>query len=722
MTSRLFTILLCLLAPELLPGQPANKALKAEALAAKVKPSVVSITASDRQGRLGGNGTGFIVRKDGVIASNFHVIGQHREFRIRLADGRKLHPVRILAVDRKRDLALIQVEADNLPVLPLGDSDTARPGQPILTLGNPLGFEFSVSRGVIAATDRELAEQKMLQVAVPLEPGSSGSPVLNRHGEVLGVLGIKSGSAMGFAVPVNQLKSLLENPRPIAIDAWLTIGQLDPTEWKPIMGADWRQRAGIISCTGSGEGFGGRTVCLSQATPPQATWEAEVEVRLEDESGAAGLVFCHDTQGRNYGFYPTAGSLRLTRFDGPDVYSWHIIETVPSDVYRPGDWNRIHVRVETNQVICRVNGQEVIKSTDRKLKTGRIGLVKFRQPAAEFRRFRLGKKLQQPPSGDALAKKLDALLNGNNLPNAARLANLDGPVGDLLKARARAMEAEAEQLRHLARAVHRRKTVQVLAALVETEKFDLLHATLLLARLDNPELDIDYYLKRVDRMAATARERLEGKKGEARLQVLLDYLFVELSYHGSSGDYYDRSNSYLNEVIEDREGIPITLTVLLMEIGRRAGVTIRGVGIPRHFVGMHGEGKHRRLIDAFDGGKRIGLAEASELSGFQISNEDLVASTSRDILLRMLANLLNVAEMDEDQERVLGYLDAALALNPQEPRYRGMRAMLLAGAEQFDAALKDLDFLLANPPKEFDRRMIEQLHQRIQRARDAASK
>ena len=154
----------------------------------------------------------------------------------------------------------------------------------------------------------------MVQVAITIEPGSSGSPALDLNGNVIAILSIKSGGAMGFGVPVNELKRLLGELAPIPIKNWLTIGALDELEWKAMMNGLWKQRAGIISAVGLGNGFGSECYVLNQTKFPNLPYEIEVEARkLENESGAAGLVFHSDGKDRHYGFYPTNGSLRLTR-------------------------------------------------------------------------------------------------------------------------------------------------------------------------------------------------------------------------------------------------------------------------------------------------------------------------------------------------------------------------------------------------------------------------
>src|SRR5690606_9145228 len=114
-----------------------------------------------------------------------------------------------------------------------------------------------------------------------------------------------------------------------------------------------------------------------KAEPPDLPFELAVRVKLSDESGAAGLAFHCDGEDRHYGFYPTNGKLRLSRFDGPDVFSWAVLEEKPSDAYRPGEWNRLKVRIEKGKISCFVNGQLVIESTDSVRSSGRVGLVKF---------------------------------------------------------------------------------------------------------------------------------------------------------------------------------------------------------------------------------------------------------------------------------------------------------------------------------------------------------
>ena len=704
-----------------------------ERLVAEARSSVVVIESVDRTGREGGMGTGYVVREDGVIATNFHVIGEHRGFRVKFADGKTYQPQTILAVDRDKDLALVQIDRKGLTPLPLGDSDSLTPGQGILALGNPLGFDFSASRGVVAAL-RELGGQTMVQVAMPIEPGSSGSPVLDMKGKVIGTVAIKSGDAIGFAVPVNDLKSLLAHPNPVPMKHWLTIGALDPKEWESIMGGIWKQRAGIIKASGMGSGFGGRMLCLRRDKPPAVPFEVEVEVRLEDESGASGLAFHSDGSDVHYGFYPTAGSLRLTRFEGPTVFNWTILQTVQSDAYRPGEWNRIRVSLgEKGQLTCSVNDVVVIDLADSGLKSGQVGLVKFRQPATEFRRFRFVESLPVTTIDAKTRKKAlrisKPLADNSSLarPEIDQLVALGKPASGILRERAKALETEAQRLRKLANEVRERVVIEEIAQALRHEDeslVNLLRTSLLLARLDNEDFDLEVYLDRAERIAENVADTFpENASGEDKLKALVTHLFDQLGYHGSTGDYVNRSNSYLNEVMDDREGLPITLSVLFIELANRLDLPVSGIGIPRHFIAMYREKPDldnpeekpkEILIDVFRGGEFITREEARKLSGFALDEEDFEPASKRSIILRMLRNLLNGAESERDGPSRMRYLDAILSIDPDDNYSRAMRAMVHYGEGRFEEALTDIEILIEKNPDSPETEPLREIRDRLQ--------
>ena len=480
-------------------------------LVEKARPSVVVITITGRDGTPEGIGTGFVVSPDGLIATNLHVIGEARPIEVRSADGKTYEVVAVEAVERSVDLAVLRVRAKNLPALTLGDSDQVKQGQPVVALGNPHGFEHSVVSGVISGS-REIDGLPLLQLAIPIEPGNSGGPLLDEQGQVLGLLTMKSAvtANLGFAVKINALKPLLEKPNPVPMARWLTIGALDPDQWRTMLGARWRQHAGRIAVSGTGSGFGGRSLCLSKLKVPLSPYELAVTVKLDDEAGAAGLVFAADGHDWHYGFYPSNGHLRLSRFDGPDVFQWQVLREEASPHYKPGDWNTLRVRVEKDRIRCWVNDQPVIEEAVEELPEGAVGLAKFRTTEAEFKNFRVGKELSSGNPAPAVVERIRrSIVDVPATPDAeSRL--IDRLVGDdpaasivALNERAKELAKQTKMLERIAAEVHHRDTLKKLAAALKQpdDKIDLVLAALLVARLDNEELDVAAYEGEVTRLA-----------------------------------------------------------------------------------------------------------------------------------------------------------------------------------------------------------------------------
>lgn len=368
-------------------AKPAPAMKSVEDIAAEVKPSVVKVLQVGREG-LDGLGTGFVVSSEGLIATNLHVIGEARRLEVEMSDGTKHEVTEIAATDAHWDLALLRVGGKGLKPLPLADSDSVKQGQPVVAMGNPEGLSFSIVDGVVSEFPDIVNEVPMIRLAMPIERGNSGGPLLDRQGRVLGLLTMKSAVTdnLGFAMPVNELKRLIEKPNPVPMERWLTIGVLNPKLWQPSLGARWTQHSGVIESSTLGSGFGGRTLCLSKSELPGETYEVAVNVKLGEESGAAGLVFAAQDDDHYYGFYPSNGKLRFTRFEGPDVYSWVVLSEFASEAYRSGQWNHLRVRVEPGQITAWVNGQRVMVHEDSVLRGGSVGLCRFRAPKAEIGR------------------------------------------------------------------------------------------------------------------------------------------------------------------------------------------------------------------------------------------------------------------------------------------------------------------------------------------------
>lgn len=718
---------------------PAAPPKSVEEIAKQSKKSVVTIRFQGRRESDAGLGTGFVVG-DGLVATNLHVIGEARPITVELADGTAHEATAVHATDRDGDLAVVRIAANGLVPLPLAEAGPLVDGQEVIAVGNPHGLKRSVVAGRVSAL-REMNGIEMIQLALPVEPGNSGGPLLDREGRVQGIVSMKSlvTPNLGFAVSVARLRALLDRPNPVSMDRWLTIGAIDPAEWTPIGGARWRQRAGRISVSGAGNGFGGRSLCLAVAKPPEPPYELAVWVKLDDEAGAAGLAFAADGADRHYGFYPTAGRLRLTRFDGPDVLSWRILDEQASPRYRPGEWNHLRVRVEADRTSCFVNDAPVFTTATPALAGGRVGLAKFRDTEAEFRGFAAARDLPRAaPPADVMARIEAATAGlfrddgraGDESVREQIVQRLlpDGPLARAgLLREAAELQQRAERLEALAASVHERRTLDELGRLVGVAdaEIDLFHAALLIAKLDNPDLDVAASRRELDRLAADVARAVPAKADEAvTLATLNRVLFDELGFHGSRGDYYNRSNSYVNEVLDDREGIPITLAIVYMTLARRLGLTVEGVGFPGHFlVRYEPAGGEPRWLDVFERAtertREDLAARRREEAGTELTDDDLAVAAPRAILARMVNNLLGIAVRAGGQADVLRYLDAILVINPDSARDRTMRMVTAARLGRREAAVADARWLLERMPPEIDLEQVRGLLDRLENDRPA---
>ena len=174
------------------------------AVARQVTPSVVVIR-SDRS-----QGSGFLVDSNGTIVTNDHLIDDATELTVTLNSGEVFSTVWIVATDSARDLAILRISGSHLPPLPLADSNEVLVGESVAVLGAPRGLEFSMSTGIVSAV-RILDGSRVIQTTAPVSPGSSGSPLVNGHGEAIGVLtwARVGGNDLNFGIPINYVTGLL---------------------------------------------------------------------------------------------------------------------------------------------------------------------------------------------------------------------------------------------------------------------------------------------------------------------------------------------------------------------------------------------------------------------------------------------------------------------------------------------------------------------------------
>jgi serine protease Do len=182
-----------------------------------IGPAVVSVTQLNTKGEEEGLASGVIISSDGDILTNNHVISGASRLTVTLADGRQVN-AKSLGGDPGIDVAIIKIPVKNLPVAPLGDSDTLQVGQVAIAIGNPYGFDRTVSVGVISALSRTipgggLSLSNLIQTDARIYPGNSGGPLVDSAGKVIGintaVVGGKAGT-LGFAIPINTARSIVD--------------------------------------------------------------------------------------------------------------------------------------------------------------------------------------------------------------------------------------------------------------------------------------------------------------------------------------------------------------------------------------------------------------------------------------------------------------------------------------------------------------------------------
>ena len=177
-------------------------------VAREATPTVVSVS------RRGGSGSGIIVRSNGVIVTNAHVVGNAREVEVSLADGRQFDGT-VLDRDPSIDIAVVKINASNLPTARIGDSDRIVAGQTAVAIGNPLGLERTVTSGVVSAINRSprgISLDELIQTDAAINPGNSGGPLLDSQARVIGIntAVLQGASGLGFAVPINLATDVVE--------------------------------------------------------------------------------------------------------------------------------------------------------------------------------------------------------------------------------------------------------------------------------------------------------------------------------------------------------------------------------------------------------------------------------------------------------------------------------------------------------------------------------
>lgn len=244
------------------------------------------------------------------------------------------------------------------------------------------------------------------------------------------------------------------------------------------------------------------------------------------------------------------------------------------------------------------------------------------------------------------------------------------------------------------------------STLTSREPIPLARSALLIAKEEYPDLDVDHYLERIAALIAEAEPIVSaGTDTIEKVQLLSEFLFGQKGFDGNRDAFGDPRNSFLNDVIERRLGIPITLAVIYLEVGRALGLNLYGVSFPTHFLVKAVDARGELIIDPFNAGMILSLdeikARLAQIYGqpVDVNPAMLKAVGTRHILGRMLRNLKNIYASGADWPRSLAALDRILLLEPRAMDDLLERATVYERLECFGPALQDFKSFITQAPE-----------------------
>lgn len=253
-------------------------------------------------------------------------------------------------------------------------------------------------------------------------------------------------------------------------------------------------------------------------------------------------------------------------------------------------------------------------------------------------------------------------------------------------------------------------------------ELNLARAALLVAREEYPQLPVERYLGRLDGLAEAVQDRLAGESAPPLvLRELLDTLYSRHAFRGNEADYYDPRNSFLNDVLDRELGIPLTLAMVVLEVGWRLGLPLEGVNFPAHFlVRFRGE-EVRLLVDPFRRGEIRFEDQAQELldrmygGSVRMHPAFLAAADRREMLVRLLGNLKGIYLNRGDDARALAAVDRLLILRPEAAGDLRDRGILLARLGRIEEAETVLVAYLEAHPQSHDAPRVQRILSRLRR-------
>lgn len=256
---------------------------------------------------------------------------------------------------------------------------------------------------------------------------------------------------------------------------------------------------------------------------------------------------------------------------------------------------------------------------------------------------------------------------------------------------------------------------QVLLAEPPAGRLD--RAALDLARIQFPGLDHEPILIEINEIASRLGDRLRNfNDGREFVEQAQAFLFGELGFRANEENFYDPLNSCLNAVLERRSGIPITLSLVYMEVARRLHMPVYGISLPNRFVVQFDDGRYAAYVDPFGGGRVLSVHECFLLAGEKRPDPShLARATPKQILMRMLQNLQRAYMQAHDYDRAILTLDLLIEGAADSPIWHKLRGALLLDRKRYAAAADDLEHYLRLQPSASDAESIRQQIQSIRR-------
>lgn len=247
-------------------------------------------------------------------------------------------------------------------------------------------------------------------------------------------------------------------------------------------------------------------------------------------------------------------------------------------------------------------------------------------------------------------------------------------------------------------------------------------ANLLLAKEEYPDLDVNVYLERFERLSEQAEQQGVRVEDDAEsVRRLCRYLFDDLGFRGNNESYYDPKNSFLNEVLDRKLGIPITLSIVFVEVGLRLGLPLVGVSFPGHFLAKCVTPRGDVIVDSFRGGRILTTQDCRELltqmfgGKMAFAPEMLAPAKPKEIISRIINNLKAIYLKQQDWGKAMRSIEQLRAVDPSNPEIHRDRAAVLGAQGAIPQALKELETYAAQAPNAPDAGEILQQIQALKR-------